>query len=137
MEHAGRNHKSGGERGDCRAHFGHLENRSRKTNAKNELLGKNRARWRGERSVLSGHHFPATVHGGWRRRSDDRPTTLRRGPERQKSLLFALIMESLPDSQLVFIRGSNAILPAELYWESMLPNTPLPNALQELLEPAG
>ncbi|KDP46067.1 hypothetical protein JCGZ_06578 [Jatropha curcas] len=36
----------------------------------------------------------------------------------------------------VFIRGSNAILPAELYWESMLPNTPLPNALQELLEPA-
>ncbi|KDP45513.1 hypothetical protein JCGZ_17066 [Jatropha curcas] len=54
---------SGGERGDCRAHFGHLENRSLKTNAKNRLLGKNRARWLGERSVLSGHDFPATVNG--------------------------------------------------------------------------
>ncbi|KDP37721.1 hypothetical protein JCGZ_05211 [Jatropha curcas] len=103
MEHARRNRKSGGERGHCRAHFGHLENRSRKTNAKNGLLGKNQARWRGERSVLSGHDFPATVHSGWQRRSDDRPTTLRRGPERQNSLLFALIMESLPDSQLDLI----------------------------------
>ncbi|KDP36144.1 hypothetical protein JCGZ_08788 [Jatropha curcas] len=30
----------------------------------------------------------------------DRPAKLRRGPERQNSLLFALIMESSPNSQL-------------------------------------
>ncbi|KDP27527.1 hypothetical protein JCGZ_20165 [Jatropha curcas] len=100
MEHVGRNRKSGGERGDCRAHFGHLENRSRKTNAKNELLGKNRAKWSGERSVLSGHDFLATVHGGWWQQFGDRPATLRRGPKGQNSLLSELIMESLPDSQL-------------------------------------
>ncbi|KDP27304.1 hypothetical protein JCGZ_20292 [Jatropha curcas] len=39
-----------------------------------------------------------TVHDG--RRSGDQLATLRRGPETQNSLLFALIMESLPDSQL-------------------------------------
>ncbi|KDP44419.1 hypothetical protein JCGZ_19434 [Jatropha curcas] len=73
MEHVVRNRKSGDERGDCRAHFGHLENRSRKTNAKNGLLGKNRARWRGEHLVLSCHDFPATVHGRWWQRSGERP----------------------------------------------------------------
>ncbi|KDP43367.1 hypothetical protein JCGZ_25472 [Jatropha curcas] len=43
----------------------------------------------------SGH-----VHGGLRQRPGDWPATLRRGPERQNSLLFALIMESSLDSRL-------------------------------------
>ncbi|KDP35898.1 hypothetical protein JCGZ_09870 [Jatropha curcas] len=66
MEHVGKNRKSSDERGDCRAHFGHLEDRSPETNAKNGLLGKNRARWRGVRSVLSSHDFPppCTAAGG-------------------------------------------------------------------------
>ncbi|KAJ9182698.1 hypothetical protein P3X46_006661 [Hevea brasiliensis] len=33
------------------------------------------------------------------------------------------------------LRGSNASLPAEVYWKSMLPNTSMPKALQDLLQP--
>ncbi|KAJ9182693.1 hypothetical protein P3X46_006658 [Hevea brasiliensis] len=33
------------------------------------------------------------------------------------------------------LRGSNASLPAEAYWKSMLPNTSMPKALQDLLQP--
>ncbi|KAJ9153758.1 hypothetical protein P3X46_027166 [Hevea brasiliensis] len=36
---------------------------------------------------------------------------------------------------IIFLKGSNASLPAKLYWQSMLPNAPLPKALQDLLQP--
>ncbi|XP_002522984.2 BURP domain-containing protein 5 isoform X2 [Ricinus communis] len=44
-------------------------------------------------------------------------------------LLFALLF--------LVVNGSNGALPGEVYWESKLPNTPLPKALQELLQPAA
>ncbi|KAJ9153760.1 hypothetical protein P3X46_027168 [Hevea brasiliensis] len=36
---------------------------------------------------------------------------------------------------IIFLKGSNASLPAKLYWQSMLPNTPLPKVLKDLLQP--
>ncbi|XP_050218991.1 BURP domain protein RD22-like isoform X2 [Mercurialis annua] len=36
---------------------------------------------------------------------------------------------------LLFSNKSNGALPEEVYWKSKLPNTPLPKALQELLQP--
>ncbi|XP_050218999.1 BURP domain-containing protein 5-like [Mercurialis annua] len=38
---------------------------------------------------------------------------------------------------LLFFNKSNGALPEEVYWKSKLPNTPLPKALQELLQPPG
>ncbi|XP_050229840.1 BURP domain-containing protein 5-like [Mercurialis annua] len=38
---------------------------------------------------------------------------------------------------LSLLFSSNGALPEEMYWKSKLPNTPLPKALQELLQPTG
>ncbi|EEF39172.1 conserved hypothetical protein [Ricinus communis] len=36
----------------------------------------------------------------------------------------------------LLLEGSNASLPAEEYWHSRLPNTPMPQELQNLLQPS-
>ncbi|KAJ9182685.1 hypothetical protein P3X46_006650 [Hevea brasiliensis] len=43
-------------------------------------------------------------------------------------LIFALF--------IIVLKGNDASLPAEVYWQSMLPNTPFPKALQDFLHPA-
>ncbi|KAG8658169.1 BURP domain protein RD22 [Manihot esculenta] len=44
-------------------------------------------------------------------------------------LIFALFTA-------IVLKGSHASVPAELYWQSMLPNTPFPKALKDFLHPA-
>ncbi|KAG8658157.1 BURP domain protein RD22 [Manihot esculenta] len=44
-------------------------------------------------------------------------------------LIFALFTT-------IALRGSHASLPAKVYWQSMLPNTPLPKTLQDSLQPS-
>lgn len=32
---------------------------------------------------------------------------------------------------------SHAVLPSEVYWNSMLPNTPMPKSIRDVLRPGG
>ncbi|KAK7853237.1 burp domain-containing protein 3 [Quercus suber] len=56
-------------------------------------------------------------------------------PWNDENLYETNIVDSNPVVCMVALVASHAAVPPEKYWNSMLPNTPMPKALSDLLQP--